>query len=183
MKRVKFKSVFSWQVSQLLLAGLFLFAITSAMARGVYQTPDTFLQQVFDSDIPDSEVIWIKGEVRQTISDMLGHKYAGLRVRYWQRDERSAWILDEIGKEQPITFGVVVKNGRIERMKVLAFRESRGDEIRHQIFSQQFNDATLVDQQLDRHIDGISGATMSVRAMTDMARLALYLDNLISQAN
>ena len=66
---------------------------------------------------------------------------------------------------------------------MLAFRESWGNEIRYHIFSQQFNDVTLVNQQLDRHINGLSGATMSVRAMIDMARLALYLDNLINQAD
>ncbi|RKZ69477.1 MAG: FMN-binding protein, partial [Gammaproteobacteria bacterium] len=31
--------------------------------------------------------------------------------------------------------------------------------------------------QLDRHIDGISGATLSVKAMTKMARLALLLNH------
>lgn len=72
---------------------------------GVYQTLDAFLQQVFNSDIPDSELIWIKDEVRQTIADILGYKYSDLRVSYWQRDDGSAWTLNEIGKEQAITFG------------------------------------------------------------------------------
>jgi Na+-transporting NADH:ubiquinone oxidoreductase subunit NqrC len=31
------------------------------------------------------------------------------------------------------------------------------------------------DRQLDRHIDGISGATLSVRAVKKLALLALYL--------
>jgi hypothetical protein len=63
---------------------------------------------------------------------------------------------------------------------VLAFRESRGWEIRHPAFTQQFKDATLIDNALDRHIDGVSGATLSVWAMTAVTRLALYLDTLIT---
>jgi len=98
-------------------------------------------------------------------------------VRYWQAAERSAWILDEIGKDQPITVGVVVNAGRMENIKVLVFRESRGWEIRHPFFTDQFKQASLeADHQLDRQIDGISGATMSVRAMKKLATLALYLD-------
>jgi len=63
-----------------------------------------------------------------------------------------------------------------KKVKVLIFRESRGDEIRHAFFTQQFKQATLQsNSQLDQTIDGISGATMSVRAFTKLARLALFL--------
>jgi uncharacterized protein with FMN-binding domain len=101
-------------------------------------------------------------------------------MRYWTRDHRSAWILEEIGKEQPITTGIVVQGGRIERIKVLIFRESPGWEVRHDFFTEQFKAAGLTEKHgLDRHIDGISGATLSVRALTRLARLALFLDHQI----
>jgi len=145
-------------------------------ARGVYQTNQDFLTETFNSVVPKSKVVWLKGELALTITEILGHKYAGLRIRYWRNDQRSVWILEEIGKEQPITFGVVVAEEKIETIKVLAFRESRGGEIRHPAFTQQFKQARLDNMQLDRQIDGVSGATLSVRAMTDVAKLALYLD-------
>jgi len=111
---------------------------------------------------------------------MLGHDYKGLRIRYWKQDERTAWVLDEIGKDKPITTGFVIKNGRIERVRVLIFRESRGWEIRHAFFTDQFDKATLnKDRQLDRTIDNISGATLSVRAVTKLARVALLLDQAV----
>jgi hypothetical protein len=162
--------------SSMKFLGMILFMIAfSASARGVYQTDQAFLSEVYNNDIPKSKVVWNKGDVRQTITRILGHDYAGLRIRYWQKDQRSSWILEEIGKEQPITFGIVVNDGQVEQVKVLAFRESRGDEIRYPAFTQQFKQLTLVDKQLDGQIDGISGATMSVRAMTVMVTLALYL--------
>ena len=86
-------------------------------------------------------------------------------------------ILEEIGKDLPITVGLVINEGRLEKIKVLVFRESRGEEIRHSFFTDQFKGARLDDKgKLDRTIDGISGATLSVRAMKKLARLALYLD-------
>jgi len=150
----------------------------SVSAKGVYQTNEDFLSETFEGDVPKSKVIWIKGELRKTIGDILSHPYKGLRVRYWKNEERSAWILEEIGKERPITFGIVIEQDHIKHVKVLAFRESRGWEIKYPAFTKQFKEARLVDMELDRHIDGVSGATLSVWAMTAVTRLALYLDTL-----
>ncbi|NOQ93635.1 MAG: FMN-binding protein [Methylophaga sp.] len=158
-----------------IVIGLILSSIT-VFARGVYQTDQDFLAETFNQIVPKSQVVWVKGELAATITEILGHKYVGLRIRYWRTEQRSVWILEEIGKEKPITFGVVIANEKIETIKVLAFRESRGGEIRHPAFTQQFREARLDTLQLDRHIDGVSGATLSVRAMTDVARMALYLD-------
>ena len=78
--------------------------------------------------------------------------------------------------------GIVVDDGRIERVKVLVFRESRGWEVRHDFFTDQFRQVSLTeDRELDRHIDSISGATLSVHAITRLARLALFLDGRIDK--
>jgi hypothetical protein len=161
-----------------LLTILLLLSVgNAALARGTYQEPDDFLRETFAGEPPEPAVIWLTGERREVTEGLLGHRYPTLRIRYWKRDARSAWILEEVGKEQPITVGLTVDQGRLERMKVLVFRESRGWEVRHPFFTDQFIGATLDDRQrLDRHIDGISGATLSVRAMKKLATLALYLD-------
>ena len=161
-----------------LLTIIFLAGLsTLALARGTYQEPEAFLQDTFADELPDPAVIWLTGDRKAAVKQILGHRYASLRVRYWRQAERSAWILEEIGKDLPITIGFVINAGHIERIKVLVFRESRGWEIRHPFFTDQFRDARLDDKgDLDRTIDGISGATLSVRAMKKLARLALYLD-------
>lgn len=150
--------------------------LTGTWARGVYQEPADFIAETFSGSSPAAAVLWLTGERKAVIHDILGHNYASLRVRYWQQGERSAWILDEIGKEHPITTGIVVNAGKIERVKVLVFRESRGWEVRHSFFTDQFEAASLDTQmELNRHIDNISGATLSVRALKKLARMALYL--------
>jgi hypothetical protein len=159
-----------------------LLTAAAALASSTYQTPEEFLNDTFSQQPPEAAVVWLTGERRNTVKQILGHRYATLRVRYWRSGQRSAWILDEVGKEQPITVGIVVNKGRIEAIKVLIFRESRGWEVRHPFFTDQFKAAQLDgERQLDRHIDGISGATLSVRAMKKLARLALYLDAAIRE--
>ena len=92
---------------------------------------------------------------------------------------RTAWILEEIGKTEPITFGVVIKEGQIQNIKVLEFREIRGWEVRYPAFTKQFEGASLKGAKLDRNVDGISGATLSVWAMTSIAELSLFLDDYV----
>lgn len=164
---------------------LFLAVITTAaIARGNYQSAEDFLLEVFHKQLPEPAVVWLTGDRKTRVKEILGHPYPSLRIRYWQQDNRSAWILDEIGKDLPITVGVVINNQHLETIKVLTFRESRGWEVRHSFFTDQFKGATLTDEtRLDRHIDGISGATLSVRAMQKLATLALYLDSTVKTAD
>jgi len=148
-----------------------LFSI-AVIAKGVYQQPSAFLNEVFNYQPPKARMIWLTRARRLEISKILGHKLNRLRIRYWKRNQRTAWILEEIGKEKPITTGIVINKGRIELMKVLIFRESRGWEVRYPFFTNQFKGNSLNNFS---HIDGISGATLSVRALKKLAKLSLYL--------
>ena len=157
---------------------------TGALAGGVYQEPDAFIAEVFSGKPPKPEVIWPDKALKAQIKDILGHDYKSLRIRYWKHGKRTAWILDEVGKDKPITTGIVIHNGRLERVRVLIFRESRGWEVRHAFFTDQFNNAALdKDMQLDRTTDNISGATLSVRAVTRLSRVALLLDQAVNARN
>lgn len=160
-----------------LLAICFVAVGADSWAADVYQRPDAFLTETFAGRAPVSKTLWLTEAMQERVADILGHKYPAMRLRYWEHEKRSAWILEEIGKEEPITAGIVVDSGKLERMRVLIFRESRGDEVRYPFFTRQFEGAELKpDLRLDRHIDAISGATLSVRALERLARLALYLD-------
>ena len=83
---------------------------------------------------------------------------------------------------KPITTGLVINEDRVERIRVLEYRESRGGEVRHPFFTGQFKGAGLTEEhRLDRPIDGISGATLSVRALKKLAALALYLHRITGE--
>ncbi len=142
-----------------------------------YMQRDEFLQLAFAEAEPQMKTLWLTQETRAAAKETVGLAPSGLRLRYWINGDRTAWILEEIGKERPITIGVAVCADKIERVEVLAFRESRGWEIRYPFFTEQFSGLALADDgYLSGPVDGITGATLSVRAVDRVARLALWLD-------
>ena len=165
---------------------LLFFYSVSCIAGGAYQSNEDFLKETFGETGFEKKVFWPDSNIQAAMEEILGHKYKGLRVRYWINAGKTAWILDEIGKDKPITTGIVIDNNRIERVKILAFRESRGWEVKHEFFTDQFKQASLAkenvseENQLDRSIDNISGATLSVRAVSKLSRIALLLHKTIN---
>ena len=78
-----------------------------------------------------------------------------------------AIITEEVGKFHPYTFIVSVKpNGKIDKIAILVYRESRGAEIAKKRFLYQFKGKSLKNRiRINRDIINISGATMSVVTM------------------
>ncbi len=145
-------------------------------AKGVYQEPDSFISQAFNGATPEPSRVLLKGDVKKQIKEILGHRYKSIRIPYWREGNKTVWILERIGKELPITAGFVITDDKIENFRVLVFRESRGWEIRNDFFTRQFDGGHLVKKnKLDRKIDNITGATLSVNAMKKLSRMALYL--------
>ena len=149
---------------------------TCAHAReDVYLEPSKFISQSFEAE-PQQKVLWLTKDLKASIKQILGHDYKGLRIRYWQHGARTAWILEEIGKVKPITTGFVLEGDAMLQMQVLIYRESHGWEVRYPFFTEQFNGLQLDEKkQLNKKVDGISGATLSVNALTRLSRLALHL--------
>jgi len=173
---------------KLIIVGFCVVAVATPAAEmggaGRYETAGEFLGTVFPDGVPASSTLWVQGDLRQAIESCLNHPFAFLRIRYWQAGDSSAWILDEIGKELPITIGVMVTGGAIHRVHILEFRESRGWEVRFPFFTDQFRHTRLgPGGNLDRQIDGITGATLSVRAVTRISRVALLLHEHVSQTD
>ncbi len=146
-----------------------------AFADTVYQTRDDFLREAFGTP-PPVQVIWVDSDIQNSLKAVLGHPYGQARLRYWRKNGKTAWILDEIGKEYPITAAFLVGNDSIDLARVLVYRETRGMEVRYPSFLRQFIGARLLDGKLSKPIDGISGATLSVQSMERMARAALVLN-------
>lgn len=149
-----------------------------------YQSKDAFLTQAFAETIPEPQVLWMSKAIKPRAEKILQHKTGFLQTRYWQNATKSVWILDEIGKTKAITVAVIIEQQKITQLKVLAFRESRGWEVKYPFFTRQFNQIGLKDDlQLTQAIDGIAGATLSVRALTKIAQLALFFDQMIHEQN
>lgn len=147
----------------------------SAHAEDVYLKPEQFITECFDQE-PEQKVVWLTKELKEKTKKILGHDYAAIRIRYWQHDQRTAWILEEIGKTKPITAGFLIEDDKMLRMRVLIYRESHGWEVRYPFFTEQFEGLYLDENKdLNKSIDSISGATLSVNALTRLSELALAL--------
>ncbi len=162
--------------SHLALFGLVAAMLVTPARAEVYLTPEKFLSEAFPEGAPPPKILWVTGALADQAAAALGHKASALRLRYWAKASRFAWILDEIGKTEAITAGFVIDEQKISSMRILEFRESRGGEVRHTFFTNQFIGLGLRENdRLTGTVDGISGATLSVRAVESMARLALVL--------
>ena len=152
---------------------------------------EDYIRNAFAGNVPVAERVWVRAQLKQTIEQILQHKSTFLRAKYWKSDQKSVWILDEIGKDKPITVGITVlrEQGKstLLDVKVLAFRESRGWEVKHNFFTRQFIGLSLLSTsrkpKLDKPIDGITGATLSVRALKKLAKIALVLDQSVRQTD
>ena len=159
----------------IILYSLCLAGMLSSYGEDVYLAPEDFIAQSFENT-PEQKVLWLTTETKAGIRTVLGEDYPGLRIRYWQDGERTAWILEAIGKVKLITTGFLIEGDAMLEMRVLIYRESHGWEVRYPFFSNQFQGLQLnVKNKLNKGIDGISGATLSVNALTRLAKLALFL--------
>lgn len=166
---------------QLIFISGCLIISTVIQAESIYQEPSEFIHEVFANSQYKTKVIWPDKDLKKQIAYILDHPYKKLRIRYWQNNDKTAWILDETGKDKPITTGIVIKNNKIEIVRILIFRESRGWEIKNSFFTNQFKQATIdQDKQLNTNIKNISGATLSVRAVTKLSRVALLLNDIVT---
>ena len=90
-----------------------------------------------------------------------------------------AYVASEVGLYRPITF--IVKAGldrKVETVRVMVYRESRGGEVRRRRFLKQYEGKSAKSRiRINRDIVGVSGATLSVRAMNAGVKKALELIN------
>lgn len=92
-----------------------------------------------------------------------------------------AFVMNEIGKEEFITFMVGVNpKGEAGEVVILEYRESRGAEVKEKRFLRQFRGKKSSDPiQIDRDIANYTGATLSSRAIARGVKKALLLADLL----
>jgi Na+-translocating ferredoxin:NAD+ oxidoreductase RnfG subunit len=98
-----------------------------------------------------------------------------LRVRRGDSLLGFAVVRNVIGKDQPITFLTAVDpSGACRDVDVLVYREPYGGEVAYEAWRKQFRGKTGASPlEVDRDIRSISGATISVHAVTEGVRRAL----------
>lgn len=92
------------------------------------------------------------------------------KIQAWNTENGGWYIVDQVvGKHEMIDMGVAINpDGSIKGLKVMYYRETYGDEVKHPKWLAQFIGRTHSEHlKLDKQIDNISGATLSCRHITD----------------
>ena len=101
--------------------------------------------------------------------------YISFIAKKEQRVIGYAVICEEIGKHRPITFiAAITPEGKVRDVAIMAYRESQGGEVQRRGFLAQFQGKNLKNPIMPHQdIRNISGATLSVRALSRGVRKAL----------
>jgi len=162
------------------LSFFFIMVSYEISADDALLSKEQFLEKAFGEKEVKKKSLRFKDEVKNTAQKIMGSKYKKVLMRYWIDDQRTAWILNRIGKVKQITAGFIIENCKIVSIHVLVYRESHGWEVKYPSFRDQFKGISMSNEyKLDKGIDGISGATLSVNSMRIMANLALAMHSLV----
>lgn len=93
-----------------------------------------------------------------------------------EEDTLKVVVDDVLGKHEPITFAVGIRNDTVRFVEVLAYREPYGGEIQNPRFLERYRGKTSAHPlRPGKDIPRIAGATISVNALTQGVRRALWL--------
>lgn len=154
-----------------------------AVAETAYFSTRSVLAEFF----PKSERVTfrtfaLEGMVKSRLTQRLGYKPAKDRYTIFFATTQGkvdgyAVVDDELGQHQPITFATRLSSRAVvERLEIMVYRETRGDEVRDARFRRQFEGKTAqAPLRLNHDIDAISGATISSASMAVGVRRAAIL--------
>jgi Na+-translocating ferredoxin:NAD+ oxidoreductase RnfG subunit len=162
-------------------AGLAMLGVAIAGGKGVFYTDESARKELFPAStgaaadtlrIDSSTAVAAKALIRQSISEkevVFERVLAGaIPVGYIYRGR-------ERGKVELMDFSVALDTaGNVQRVLLTAYRENIGGEVGSKRFMDQFKGKKAGSAlQLNRDIDGISGASLSSRAITVGVRKAV----------
>jgi len=123
----------------------------------------------------------VKGDVKLLCKDVLGYEYPVGTIKYRQSNDLSAWQITTKGKYGLITSRILIDKGKIIDCRVLSSNEIRGKQVTKRRYLRQFTGISLLkSNKLSKRVDAISGATVSSKAVTHAATLALRLEETYS---
>ncbi len=149
----------------------------------IYLDLDEALNKVF----PNADKIWteewqLTAAEKQSLEFALGWRLTEETFVFYKASHKGkelgyAMVDQQRGRFKPITFMVQVSPlGKVGRVEVMIYRESRGDGVQRQRFLKQFRGKTTSDPiRMNRDITVLSGATMSSRALTAGVKKVLML--------
>jgi len=168
---------------------VFLFGFISASANDIKSDVEEIINAEFSTNCELSlNKYSIPDESRRQTENQVQQKFFNNYVYIWKictQDSLKGYaVLDNTyGKSLPITFLVIFSpGGKIIRVDVIRYREPYGGAIASRNWLNQFIGKISNDYfRVNKEIDSISGATISVNSVTrGVQKLSLLIENIIS---
>ena len=131
-------------------------------------------------------ILKLDKQIKKEVENQVKQKFYREKLYYWtiSQDDTTiayAFLDNVIGKSMPITFLVILNiNGNIINTNVIKYREAYGGEVGNKRWLQQFlyrnNNSSY---NIGKDINGISGATISVKSMSKVIQKITTLYPLI----
>ena len=152
-----------------------LIILTSLLAAGNIQIAcEEYLFNLYPKNTDISmQILQLDKQVKKEVENQVKQTFYRDKLYYWtiSQDDTTiayAFLDNVIGKSMPITFLVILNiNGNIINTNVIKYREAYGGEVGNKGWLQQFlyrnNNSSY---NIGKDINGISGATISVKSMS-----------------
>tara|TARA_Y100001960_G_C14689193_1_gene835469 strand:+ start:530 stop:1066 length:537 start_codon:yes stop_codon:yes gene_type:complete len=174
-------------MKKILFITIFSFIISSEIKNKSINTIKNYYSQ--EIQITDHQFS-IPKKIKKNIQNHIKQKFYRDKVYYWVINingiQHYAILDNTIGKTMPITFLVIFnENQEVVHSEIIKYREGYGGEISGQKWLSQFvgmqNDSLF---KFGKEIDGITGATISVKSFTKgISKLSLLLPYVINYHN
>jgi len=166
---------------------LFISVLTFAVSSEIKNKSIEIIKSYYNQEILVSENLFlISKNVKNNIQNQIKQRFYRDQIYYWAIDikgETHYALLDNtIGKTMPITFLVLFnEKEEVIHSAIVKYRESNGGEISGKRWMSQFigmkRDSLF---KFESEIDGITGATISVKSFTKgINKLSLLLPYII----
>ena len=148
----------------------------------VYLTESQAANIFFPNQLFQKTTVRITDEEAEKIEKLSDQKVRNKTLNVLKSKEGSVVFVDQVlGKHEYITFAVGLnKNGQVQGIEILEYRESYGQQIRREPWRKQFAGKDKSSPlKLDEDIKNISGATLSSSHVTGGVRRLLQTYELV----
>lgn len=183
---LEFRKVFLKTIIKIIL--IIFFFSTINYSGEIRDSALTFIQNKFGANIEIKTYKLVLSEkLKHSSENFSKQRFFGNFIYYYEiysNDKAIGYaILDNVlGKVKPITYLVVFNMDlSISSVDIVKYREQYGGAVENKEWLDQFRLKTLhSDVELNKDVDGISGATISVKSVIKGVKRLLFLINNLS---
>lgn len=168
-----------------LIIDIFFFCPNKIYAGEIREKAEKLILEIYSDSVKILEYKYTLSQPLKLDSEKYARqRFLGKFVYYYEikKEEETVGfaLLDNVkGKVKPITYMIIFNTDlSIKRVEIIKYREEHGSEVENKFWLSQFESKTIESNLiLNNSIDGISGATISVKSIIKGVKRLLYLIN------